>query len=78
MQSNKIISDLQSRQLELKAIMSASDDRAAKCFKMGTSFKDEYPEDWATYVAANNEYNENEQTLIGLQESLSEEYEKSI
>lgn len=78
MDSKDKINELQSRQLELRAIMSASDDRAAKCFKMGTSFKDEYPEDWATYVSANNEYNENEQTLIGLQESLSEEYEESI
>lgn len=78
MSTKEKINELQSRQLELRSIMASSDERAAKCFKMGTSFKDEYPEDWATYVAANNEYNENEQTLIGLQESLSEEYEESI
>ena len=39
METQQQINELQSRQLELRAIMASSDERAAKCFKNGTSFR---------------------------------------
>ena len=57
METQQQINELQSRQLELRAIMASSDERAAKCFKNG----------FARYEAANAEYNRNEQTLAKLE-----------
>lgn len=65
------INELQSRQLELRAVMAQSDDRASKCFKSGVSFRETYPEDFAQYQAANEEYNANEITLAGLEEQAA-------
>ena len=67
METQQQINELQSRQLELRAIMASSDERAAKCFKNGTSFRETYPDDFARYEAANTEYNRNEQTLAKLE-----------
>ena len=64
METQQQINELQSRQLELRAIMASSDERAAKCFKNGTSFRETYPDDFARYDA---EYNRNEQTLAKLE-----------
>lgn len=69
------INAMQSRQLELRAIMAQSDDRASKCFKSGVPFRDTYPEDFARYEAANAEYNANEITLAGLQAEAAREAE---
>ena len=44
METQQQINELQSRQLELRAIMASSDERAAKCFKNGTSFRETYHE----------------------------------
>ena len=52
METQQQINELQSRQLELRAIMASSDERAAKCVKN---------------EAANAEYNQNEQTLAELE-----------
>ncbi len=62
------INALESRQLELTRIMSASDAHAAKCAKLGLSFAETYPEDLAEYQAANDEYNSNEAELATLYE----------
>ncbi len=35
--------------------MASSDERAAKCFKNGTSFRETYPDDFARYQEANDE-----------------------
>lgn len=69
------INRVQSRQLELRAIMAESDDRASKCFKSGVSFRETYPEDSARYEAANEEYNANEIMLAGLQVEAAREAE---
>lgn len=73
METQQQINELQSRQLELRAIMASSDERAAKCFKNGTSFRETYPDDFARYEAANAEYNRNEQTLAELKAKRAEE-----
>lgn len=55
--------------------MAASDERAAKCMKTGTSFRETYPEDFAQYEAANAEYNGNELVLAELQATREAERE---
>ena len=73
METQRQIDTLESRQLELRAIMAQSDDRAVKCCKNGRSFKETYPEDDARYEAANAEYNRNETTLAELKAKRAEE-----
>ncbi|MCR5841971.1 MAG: hypothetical protein K6G86_07830 [Bacteroidales bacterium] len=60
------INALESRQLELQAIMASSDAHAAKCVKLGRKFSTLYPEEAEAYAAANEEFNANEETLRGL------------
>lgn len=73
METQLSINALEKRQNELLAEMSKSDAHALKCNKLGKSFADEYPEDFAAYQAANAEYNENEQQLAALRAQLEEE-----
>ena len=54
------LQQLEERQLELLSVMSESDAHAAKCAKLGKKFATAYPEDYAAYTAANDEYNANE------------------
>lgn len=69
------INVLESRQLELLAIMSSSDAHAAKCIKLGLSFQEEYPEEFAAYKAAREEYNSNEGELLNIKEQPEKMYE---
>lgn len=73
METQQKINELQSRQLELRAIMASSDERAAKCVKSGTSFRETYPDDFARYESANIEYNQNELKLAELEAELKAE-----
>ena len=67
------ISALESRQLELQAIMRRTDAHAMKCSKQGLSYKDTYPDEYAEYVEANAQYNDNEVSLSELEKQrLSE------
>jgi hypothetical protein len=66
---------LQSRQLELLALMGKSDAHAAKCAKLGVKFSDEYPDDLKEYEAANAEYNSNEETISALKMQVLAESE---
>lgn len=62
---------LESRQLELRAIMRNSDEHALKCAKTGLNFREAYPDDWAAYEAAREEYNANETEMAALRERLA-------
>lgn len=73
METQQQINILESRQLELRAVMAKSDDRAAKCSKSGLDFRATYPLDYEEYEAANAEYNKNEQTLAELKAKRAEE-----
>lgn len=73
METQQKINELQSRQLELRAIMASSDERAAKCVKNGTSFRETYPDDFARYESANIEYNQNELKLAELEAEMKAE-----
>ena len=72
----KRIDALQSRQLTLRAIMASSDERAAKCNKTGASFRETYPQDFARYQEANDEYNRNELTLAALEAERVAQHEE--
>ena len=72
METQRQIDILESRQLELRAIMAKSDDRAAKCIKSGLDFRATYPLDYED-EAANAEYNANEKTLAELRARRAEE-----
>lgn len=52
--------------MELKAVMTKSDEHALKCAKSGLNFQETYPEDWTSYETAREEYNENETALAEL------------
>lgn len=73
METQERINALESRQLELRALMAKSDAHASKCVKMGTKFSTQYPEEAAAYKAANTEYNENEATLEELYAQRAQE-----
>lgn len=70
------ISALESRQLELRAIMADSDAHASKCQKLGLVFSEKYPDELAAYEAANTEWHANDVELAELYEKLREEEEK--
>lgn len=73
MNTQEQINALESRQLELQAIMAKSDAHAAKCAKLELKFSQAYPKDLEEYQAANAEYNSNEETLESLRKTLAEE-----
>ena len=73
MDNQEKINALQSRQLELLAIMGKSDAHAAKCAKLGIKFSDEYPNELKEYEAANAEYNSNESAITALEEDIKSE-----
>lgn len=75
MTTKEQISALESRQLELRATMFESDAHALKCQKLGKTFAEEYPADFAAYNAANAEFNENEKQLAELEANLLVEEE---
>lgn len=78
METQQQINALESRQLELRAIMASSDARAAKCVKAGLSFPETYPADYDEYIAANAEYNRNEQALAQLQAQIRHDKDEDI
>lgn len=66
---------LESRQLELQAIMAKSDAHASKCAKLGLKFNEAYPSDLAEYQVANQEYNDNEIQIEALKAEIAAEPE---
>ena len=60
------INVLESRQLELQAKMASTDAHAAKCVKQEKKFSTQYPDEYAEYLEANEEYNRNEKALAEL------------
>ena len=66
METRDKINELERHQLELKAVMTKSDEHALKCAKSGLNFQETYQEDWTSYETARKEYNENETALAEL------------
>jgi len=70
------LSQLQARKVALLTTMHKSDAHAAKCAKLGMEFDQEYPDDYAEYVAANKEYQEVERRINNLEFEISLEDEE--
>ena len=71
------LENLQARQLELLAAMKKTDGIASKCTKLGKPFKDEYPNEYDDYIAANTEYNSNEADIERLKNIITNQKENS-
>lgn len=53
--------------MSLRAIMAESDAHAAKCIKLGKTFKKEYPDEYEQYEAARERYNTIDGELAALE-----------
>lgn len=69
--------ELGEQQLQLAAVMSESDAHASKCIKLGLNFQEAYPDDYAAYTAAREQYNANEEELAKL-EDIEPEIEETV
>lgn len=49
---------IESKMLEQLEIMSRTDERALKCFKLGLDFQQTYPDEYVLYTIAREKYNE--------------------
>jgi len=67
---------LESRQLELRAIMADSDAHASRCQKLGLNFAENYPDELCAYQNANAEYHVHADALVELYEQLRREEEE--
>jgi conjugal transfer/entry exclusion protein len=75
MNKHEELKQKQARMVELRTIMASSDAHAAKCAKLDKKFQTQYPEDYAAYVAANEEYQAVEQRVKELEFEISLEEE---
>ena len=79
METREQIARLNERQVELQAIMAKSDKHLWGCLKkLLETFKVNYPEDYAEYIASNNEYNDNEELLKELEVKFAEEERNGV
>ncbi len=72
-ETQKQINALEKRMNDLQMEMARSDAHAAKCSKLGLSFAETYPEDLASYRAANEAYNAAETRLAELKAQRAQE-----
>ena len=63
------------QQLNLLSVMAKSDAHASKCAKLGLTFSDEYPEEYAEYCSARDKYNANQERIAELESACIEEEE---
>ena len=63
------------QQLNLLSVMAKSDAHASKCAKLGLVFSDEYPEEYAEYCSAREQYNANQERIAELESARIEEEE---
>ena len=63
------------QQLNLLSVMAKSDAHASKCAKLGLTFAEEYPEEYAEYCSAREQYNANQDRIAELENACIEEEE---
>ena len=63
------------QQLNLLSVMAKSDAHASKCAKLGLTFAEEYPEEYAEYCTAREKYNANQERIAELESACIEEEE---
>jgi len=75
MSTQENISALESRQLELRTIIESCTDHAIRCVILSKKFSTQYPEEYAAYIAADEEYSANQRTLAELKAARDAEAE---
>lgn len=78
MNKHEELKKLQARKVALLTVMASSDAHAAKCAKLGKKFQTQYPEEYAEYTAANEEYQSVERSIADLEFEISLESEEAI
>ena len=63
------------QQLNLLSVMAKSDAHASKCAKLGLIFAEEYPEEYAEYCSAREQYNANQERIAEFEAACIEEEE---
>lgn len=66
------LDEAESLLLEIKERIAKSDEHALKCYKLGISFSETYPEDFEEYEHARAEYNSQETVCATLQAQYDE------
>lgn len=75
MSTQENISALESRQLELHAIIESFTPHAIRCAILSKKFSAQYPEEYAAFIAADEELSANELTLAELRAAREAEAE---
>ena len=72
-EKDELLRQIQEQQTELLATMAKSDAHASKCAKLNLTFSEEYPEEYAEYCSAREQYNANQERIAELESAYIEE-----
>ena len=72
---DELLRQANEQQLNLLSVMAKSDAHASKCAKLGLTFAEEYPEEYAEYCSAREKYNANQERIAELESACIEEEE---
>ena len=72
---DELLRKVNEQQLNLLSVMVKSDAHASKCAKLGLTFSEEYPEEYAEYCSAREKYNANQERIAELESACIEEDE---
>ena len=70
---NELLRKANEQQLHLLSVIGKSDTHASKCSKLGLTFAEEYPVEYAEYCSAREQYNVNEKRIEELKSACIEE-----
>lgn len=65
---------LNEQQFKLKKEIERGDEHAIKCVKKGLVYSEEYPDEYANYLLAVAQYNDNQQEIEHLQTIVTEDH----
>lgn len=68
------LQQLNELQFELKKEIERGDEHAIKCVKKGLVYSEEYPDEYANYLLAVTQYNDNQQEIEHLQTIVTEDH----
>ena len=68
------LQQLNELQFELKKEIERGDEHAIKCVKKGLVYSEEYPDEYASYLLAVTQYNDNQQEIEHLQTIFTEDH----
>ena len=72
---DELLRQANEQQLNLLSVMEKSDAHASKCAKLNLTFSEEYPEEYAEYCSAREQYNNNQERISELESACIEEEE---